>query len=114
MITDTLQVPVDVLARGTGWEVKPQGACRDERCVPLPAGTLDDDRVDLELFAERLGMPLLHDSAAGRWALGPESGGTAMKTVQAPDLVLPLLTGEPFPLSALRGKKVLIAAWASW
>jgi len=114
VITDTLQVLVDVLAHGTGWEVKPQGACRDERCVPLPVGTLDEDRVDLELFAERLGMPLLHDDEAGLWALGPESGGTAMTTVQVPDLVLPLLTGEPFPLSALRGKKVLIAAWASW
>lgn len=114
MITDTLRVPVDVLARETGWEVKPQGACREERCVPLPAGTLTDEQVDLELFASRLGMPLLHDDDAGLWALGPESGGAAMTTVQAPDLVLPLLTGEPFPLSALRGKKVLIAAWASW
>ena len=37
-----------------------------------------------------------------------------MNTVQAPDLVLPTLTGEPFPLSTFRGKKVLIAAWASW
>ncbi len=114
MITDTLQVPVDALARETGWEVKPQGACREERCLPLPAGALADGRVDLPAFAERLGMPLVHDEQEGLWALGPESGGRAMTTVQAPDLVLPLLTGEPFALSALRGKKVLIAAWASW
>lgn len=114
MITDTLQVPVAVLARETGWEVKPQGACRGERCVPLPPGALADDRVDLAAFAGRLGMPLVHDEQAGLWALGPEAGGRAMTSVQAPDLVLPLLDGEPFALSALRGKKVLIAAWASW
>ncbi len=114
MITDVLQVPVDVLARETGWKVEPQGACRDARCVPLPAGALQDGRVDLPAFAERLGMPLLHDEQAGLWALGPESGGRAITTVAAPDLTLPLLTGEPFALSALRGKKVLIAAWASW
>lgn len=114
VITDTLQVPVDVLARETGWEVKEQGACREERCLPLPDGTLQSGRVDLPAFAERLGMPLLHDEPTGLWSLGPESGGRAMTTVQAPDLVLPLLTGEPFALSALRGKKVLIAAWASW
>ena len=114
MITDTLSVPVDVLARETGWEVKPHGACREERCLPLPPGTLADGRVDLTGFAERLGMPLLHDEQAGLWSLGPESGGRAMTTVTAPDLTLPLLTGEPFALSALRGKKVLIAAWASW
>ena len=114
MITDSLQVPVDVLARETGWDVKPYGACREERCVPLPPGALHDGLVDLPAFAERLGMPLLHDEQAGLWALGPESGGQAMTTVQAPDLVLPTLTGEPFALAQLRGKKVLIAAWASW
>jgi hypothetical protein len=114
VITDVLQVPVDVLARETGWKVEPQGACRGERCVPLPAGTLQDGRVELPAFAERLGMPLLHDEQLGLWALGPEAGGRAMTTVTAPDLTLPRLTGEPFPLSALRGKKVLIAAWASW
>ncbi len=82
--------------------------------MPLPAGTLADGRVDLAAFAERLGMPLVHDEQTGLWALGPEPGGRAMTTVTAPDLVLPLLTGEPFALSALRGRKVLIAAWASW
>lgn len=115
MITETLQVPVDVLARETGWEVKPEGACRGERCVPLPAGSLADGGVDVTALADRLGMALLHDADEGLWSLGPESGGRALTSAQAPELVLPLVgTGEPFALSSLRGKKVLIAAWASW
>ncbi len=114
MITDTLRVPVDVLSRDTGWHVEPYGACRDDRCVPLPPGALGDGTVDLAAFAERLGMPLLHDEEAGLWSLGPESGGRALTSVQAPDLVLPRLDGRPFALSSLRGRKVLIAAWASW
>ena len=114
MISTTSQVPVEQLARATGWAVKEQGACRGEQCVPLPPGALQDGTVELGLFAERMRMPLLHDADHGLWSLGPQSGGHAMTTVQAPDLVLPTLTGEPFPLSALRGKKVLIAAWASW
>lgn len=114
MITDTLQVPVDVLARETGWQVKPVGACRDDVCVPLPDATLTGDLVDLPAFADRLGMPLLHDEGHGLWSLGPQGGGKAMTTVQAPDLVLPTLSGEPFALSSLRGRKVLIASWASW
>ena len=114
MISDTLQVDVAVLQRETGWLVKDVGACRDDLCTPLPAGTLSGDRVDLTAFAERLGMPVVHDAEHGLWSLGPQAGGRAMTTVQAPDLVLPTLTGEPFALSALRGKKVLIAAWASW
>jgi len=114
VITDTLQVPVDVLSRETGWRVKPVGACRDDVCVPLPEATLTDDLVDLPSFADRLGMPLLHDDEHGLWSLGPQSGGKAMTTVQAPDLVLPTLSGEPFALSSLRGRKVLIVSWASW
>jgi hypothetical protein len=114
VISTTPHVPVDLLARETGWEVKPEGACRGEQCVPLPPGALQDGEVDLAAFAGRMGRPLLHDEDAGVWSLGPQGGGRAMTSVQAPDLVLPTLTGEPFPLAALRGKKVLIAAWASW
>ena len=105
---------METLARATGWTVKPEGACRDEACVPLPDGALQDGRVDLASFAERMRMPLLHDEEHGLWSLGPSGGGRALSSAVAPDLVLPTLTGEPFPLSALRGKKVLIAAWASW
>ena len=114
MISDAVAVPVDVLARETGWTVKPEGACRDDACVPLPAGALREGAVDLPSFASRLRMPLLHDEENGLWSLGPSGGGRALSSAVAPELVLPTLTGEPFPLSALRGKKVLIAAWASW
>jgi len=114
MITDTLQVPVATLERETGWLVKNVGACREEVCVPLPEATLADDLVDLPSFADRLGMPLLHEKEHRLWSLGPQSGGKAMTTVQAPDLVLPTLSGEPFALSSLRGRKVLIVSWASW
>lgn len=118
MISDSPLVCVDVLARETGWQVKPEGACLDRegdvRCVPLPASARDGDLVDLRVLAERLGMPLLHDEAEQLWSLGPESGGRALTSAQAPDLVLPTLSGEPFELARLRGRKVLIAAWASW
>ena len=114
MISDTLAVRADDLAAATGWKVEPEGACKDVRCVPLPATARDGDVVDLAAFADALRMPLLHDEQEGLWSLGPESGGRAMTTVQAPDLVLPTLSGEPFELARLRGKKVLIAAWASW
>ena len=114
MISDTVRVPLARLAAETGWEVKPEGACKDVRCVPLPPEVQDRSSVDLPTLAAALGHPLLYDAEHGLWSLGPQSGGHAMTTVQAPDLVLPALTGEPFPLSALRGRKVLIAAWASW
>ena len=57
MISTTPRVPVDRLTRETGWEVKPQGACRGEQCVPLPEGTLQDGEVELAPFAQRLRRP---------------------------------------------------------
>lgn len=114
MISGTPTVSVRDLAETTGWEVKPQGACKGVRCVPLPASASEGELVDLRAFAETMQMPLLHDEVEGLWSLGPEAGGSAMASAKAPDLVLPTLEGEPFELARLRGRKVLIAAWASW
>ena len=112
MITKTLYAdPADLEFR-TGWAIKPEGACKDERCVPLP--DTGGERVDLRVFAERLGMPLIHDAANNLWCLGPEAGGRALRSVQVPDVALPDLSGELFHLRSLRGKKVLLVAWASW
>ena len=111
MILDSQAVDADAFAARTGWVVKPEGACKGDACVPLPAGPLTAD-----VLSERLGMPLVHDPEHGVWALGPETGfsGRALTTAEAPDLVLPDLDGRPFALRSLRGQKVLLLAWASW
>ncbi len=112
MILKTLHVDPLELERRTGWEIKPEGACKDDRCVPLPPMT--GTQVDVRVLAERLGMPLLHDEKHDLWCLGPESGGHVLNSAVAPDIVLPDLDGNPFALSSLRGQKVIVIAWASW
>jgi len=112
MILDTLEIDPKELARRTGWEIKPQGACKGERCVPLPA--TGEQRVDARLLADRLGMPLVRDEPSGLWCLGPEAGGRALTDAHAPDLVLPDIHDRAFHLRSLRGSKVLLVAWASW
>jgi hypothetical protein len=102
----------DEFALRTGWELKPEGACKDERCVILPADA--EARTDVRVLAERIGMPLVHDDEAGLWALGPEAAGRALTSAVAPDFVLPDWKGDEFRLSSLRGSKVLVVAWASW
>jgi hypothetical protein len=116
MILDRLDVRVDEFAAGTGWDIKPQGACRGEVCVPLPPESrAGQDRVDVAVVADRLRMPLLHDDAHGVWSVGPATvTGRALSTAQAPPLTLPDLDGNPFDLASLHGKKVLLVAWASW
>jgi hypothetical protein len=106
--------PTELLER-TGWELKPEGACKDERCVPLPELTADaDGRVDITPIADRLRMPIAHDSKHGLWALGPESGGKVLDGTALPDIVLPDFDGNAFDVATLRGRKVLLVAWASW
>lgn len=111
MILESLDVTAEQFAAGTGWQIKPQGACKAEVCVPLGRS----DGFDLVATAERLRMALVHDERAGVWALGPESlGDRALVSAQAPELVLDDLDGNPFSLSSLRGHKVVLVSWAPY
>ena len=112
MIIDSLELSLAELHRTTGWEIKPEGACKDVRCVPLPEGIVADGKVDVTAFAARMGMGIVESDRL--WALGPESGGRALESAELPPITLPDRDGRPFSLSGLRGTKVLLLAWASW
>jgi hypothetical protein len=114
VIADRLDVTPEELERQTGWELKPEGLCKDDQCVPLPDGSGTDGVVNLTVVAERLGMPLVHDEGHGLWALGPEAGDRVLASAELPPIVLTDVDGRPFDLASLRGEKMLIAAWASW
>jgi len=114
VIVDRLDITPGELERQTGWELKPEGLCKGDRCVPLPDGPGADGVVDVTVVAERLGMPLVHDGRHELWALGPEAGDRVLASAQLPSIVLADVDGRPFDLASLRGEKVLIAAWASW
>ena len=110
MILDRLDIDADSFAVGTGWVIKPEGACKGEICVPLPRGEFD-----LVDTAQRLGMALVHDAAHGVWALGPESlTGRTLVSAEAPDVVLEDMDGNDFHLGSLRGQKVVIVSWAPY
>ena len=98
----------------TGWAAKPEGMCKGDACVPVAGAIGDDGALDIAVVADRLGMALVEDDAAGVWALGPESGGRALTTAVVPEIELPDVDGNPFSLSAMHGRKVLLVAWASW
>ncbi len=112
MISTSKTVTRSDLEKQTGWQIRPEGACWGERCIPLPEPV--SESIDLAAISSHLSMPLVHDEETGLWSLGPESGGTALISAQAPDLELPDWKGDIFRLSSLRGKKVLLIAWASW
>jgi hypothetical protein len=116
VILDRVELTPAELADQTGWELKPEGLCRDQRCVPFPEGAEGDapDVVDVRIVADRLRMPLVADDRHGLWALGPEAGGHVLDSADLPPIVLADVDGTPFDVASLRGSKVLISAWASW
>ena len=113
MLLRSLSVSKAEFEAGTGWQLKPEGACQGDVCIPLsqPAG----ETVDVARVAKDIGMPLVAAPEYGLWALGPAVVGTrALASAQAPNLRLPDLDGNEFQLSSLLGRKVLLYAWAPY
>ena len=108
----------EALQAALGWELKPQGLCRGDTCVPVTdrAGLSVDGAIDLEGLAEALGQPLALDVGEGAAALGTAVADRASRlaSLEAPDFALPDLDGTLHRLSDHRGKKVLLIAYASW
>ncbi len=114
MLLTTDKLDREGFERGTGWALRPEGACRGDVCVPLTQGANVDDAVDVEAIAGRLGMPIVRHSETLA-SLGPATfGGTVLTTAEAPELILPDLEGNPFDLASLRGQKVVLVAWSPY
>jgi hypothetical protein len=102
----------------TGWVLKPQGLCRDEACLILPAdGSWVDDegRIDLAAFSGHLGRPVVRDLEHSIWAVGASAGARQdALSLDAPDFSLPDLEGNVHSLSDFRGRKVFLFSWGSY
>ncbi len=111
-------LPAAALQAALGWELKPQGLCKKEQCVPVSAraGLVTDAGVDLAAFAQVLSRPLAIDLAEGVAYLGIAAAerSAQLASLEAPNFRLPDLAGREHALSDYRGKKVLLVAYASW
>jgi len=111
------------LTRATKFVLKPEGACRDELCFPVPKGrtaefenTADGKKFfNLSAFAALVQQPVAHDEALEAWYFGLRSDQReTLSSLQAPDFTLPDMQGKMHSLSDFHGKKVLLVTWASW
>jgi hypothetical protein len=113
MLLKSTHIPIQEFEQGTGWALRPEGACRGDVCVPLTAGPTGTD-VEVAALAKELGMPIVRHSP-DLAALGPASlGGRALTSAEAPELVLPDLDGNDFDLRSLRGQKIVLVAWSPY
>ena len=112
------EVPADQLGDLIGWTLKPEGLCRDERCVIVPNRSVIESPsgVDLTAIAGLLDRPVAIDDAAGLVAIGAERDQrrSALQDRKAPDFSLPDLDGTWHALSDHRSKKKLLVAFSSW
>jgi hypothetical protein len=106
---DRVRVGADDLRRATGWELKPEGLCRGEICVPFRS---DGDRIDIGAVAEALGRAFVATDGGGALAGDPMGAGRPGASID--ELELPGVDGRPVRMADTAGRKRLLIAWASW
>ena len=82
MLLRSLHISRREFEAGTGWTLKPEGACQGYFCIPLskPVG----DVVDVARIADDMGMPLIASEEHRLWALGPAAiGSRALAVVRS-------------------------------
>ena len=121
---DNLWLSLAELETATGWELKPEGVCQGEICVPVPVARRqalirDEPQArtfNLSEFARLIQQPFAHDEKQAVWYFGRPGWEwrSRLESREAPDFSLPDLAGRTHRLSELRGKKVFLLFWASW
>ena len=121
---DDLWLSSDDLTPLTGYELKPEGFCLDDICVPVPPGResefvredTEGATVNLAAFWRHLDAAIVRDRGGETWSLGepPADRVARLESLEATDFTLPDAGGRLHSLSDYRGQKVLLASWASW
>ena len=101
-----------------GWQLKDEGLCRDDVCVPVRDRTrlFAGDRLDVAAVAGALGRPVVLDAAHAvvAIALPSEERRRALREQQAPPFTLPDLDGRLHSLEEWRDRKKLLVAFSTW
>ncbi|MBK81705.1 MAG: hypothetical protein CMQ43_12430 [Gammaproteobacteria bacterium] len=108
------------LTRVNGFELKPEGACYRDMCIPMANRFLVErdgrEWFDLTAFADLLEQPYVADEEARVWSFAeiPAKRESMMVDAMAPDLEIPDRQGNVIRLADFAGKKALIVTWSSW
>jgi peroxiredoxin len=117
-----LWVPQANVEAITGFDLKPQGLCAGEICIPIPAagGWVSQyggrTYFNVTRFAQKVDQVFACDLDHKIWSFSVVPGPQTSPLIagKAPDFALPDRSGKMVRLSDFRGKKVLLLTWASW
>jgi hypothetical protein len=113
-IDQNLWVQSKDLPRINEFEVKPQGACRADVCIPLSKTLKNGDWFNLTGFATKIGEKVVAEQNVYSFGEIPVLRGGFYNSRIAPDFAVPDRKGKVVHLSDFRGKKTLVITWASW
>ena len=117
---DGLLIRPEDLARVNGFELKPEGACYEDMCIPISDELLVEQGgkkwFDLTAFADLLGQPYVADKEASAWSFAevPAKRESMMVDAMAPDFEVTDRQGNVVRMADFKGKKALIVTWSSW
>ena len=117
---DGLLIRPDDLPRVNGFELKPEGACYAELCVPMNEHLLVEQGgrqwFDLAAFADLIGQAYVADKDARVWSFAeiPTKRDSMLVDAMAPEFEVADREGKVIRMTDLKGKKVLIVTWSSW
>jgi hypothetical protein len=119
---DGLWVTPEDLTRINGFELKPQGACFEDLCIPLKDHSpllkqeTGQQWFNLTAFADSLEQPYVNDADNNVWSFGeiPDKRQSMMNDAMAPDFEVVDREGKVIRMSDYKGKKALIITWSSW
>jgi hypothetical protein len=97
-----------------GFEMKPQGACRAEVCVPLPKQLRQGDWISLTGFARRAGQSWVQEGNTWSFSEVPILRAGYLRSRVAPEFAVPDRKGRTVRLADSHGRKRLLLTWASW
>jgi hypothetical protein len=119
-----LWVQTSDLMRVNGFELKPEGACLDDICVPVKRSPDSDllvtrsgtDWFNVTQLARKIKQPFAVDHDLNVWSFGaiPVIRSQFVNQHIAPEFTLLDRQGKPVSLSQYKDMKVLLLTWASW
>ena len=119
-----LWVQTTDLTRVNGFELKPEGACLDDICVPVKRSPDSDllvtrsgtDWFNVTELARKIKQPFAVDHDQNVWSFGaiPAIRSRFVNQHIAPDFTILDRQGKPVSLSEYKDMKVLLLTWASW